>query len=318
MILESAITYVETVEANAIKPLRERSILPAKMSQSSATVEGSDRSYYWMGKLHVHKYEGFRRTSAFPKKDVSTFRVMVLGDSLTYGYGIAEEDTYSNLIQNALSKQRDVEVINLGVSGYQSEDVFRILQKYLPIIEPDLILYGVCLNDFLPSGTGEYSHSTAYEIPFPFKEVFIYRTRAGKLLTEKYNKLLINMGLRLDFFDDILRDFRNYRTRFAYDVKAMNRFAQSKGYPPIMGMVLHQFPCIECPGFKIAKFAERYMEEGGMTLVKADYIERYAGSGIQLHVNQWEGHPNEKANEIFAEKFLDAIIKSPQLQDFDL
>ena len=41
-------------------------------------------------------------------------RVLALGDSFTWGYGVEEDETYCRLLSQSL----DVEVLNLGVSGY--------------------------------------------------------------------------------------------------------------------------------------------------------------------------------------------------------
>jgi lysophospholipase L1-like esterase len=314
--IESLLKYIEsginTFLNNKTQPtIANTLVMPKELQDKEVEIEGSDRSYYWQGKLHVHKYEGFRRSLPFPEKTKDTLRIMVVGDSLTYRYGINKQDTYSSLIQKTLSEKYYVEVLNLGVSGYQSEDVYKLIKKYLPMLQPDLILYGMCLNDFLPSGIGEYQNNQAYKVPFPLKDMFIKRTRAGKFLVDRYNRLLINLKLRDDFFSDILKDFKNYQTRFKKDMHVMNQFVKSKGLPPIIGMVIHQYPCDNCEGYQIAKVAEKYMRDAELTAISTDYIEELAGRDIQLHVNKWEGHPNEKANQIFAEKFLQEILKLP-------
>lgn len=319
---ESLLKFLESREHYVLSK-EERSnfvhtiIMPMELQRNYVHVEGSDLSYYWQGHLHVHKYGDFRRASPFPEKLPGTLRIMVVGDSLTYGYGIAEQDTYPALLQKALSELYHVEVLNLGRSGSQSEDIHIIIKKYLPILHPDLIVYGICLNDFLPLGIPEYENNLAYQIPFPLKEMFLKRTRTARFLADRYNKLLMILKLRDDFMSDILKDFNNYRTRFANDLQAMNQFVKVSGLPAIVAMVLNQFPCVNCPGYQITKFAERYMLEAGMTVITADYIEEWADKGVQLHVNQWEGHPNEKANQIFAEKFLQEILRLPSLISYE-
>src|SRR6476469_9813367 len=45
-------------------------------------------------------------------------RIVVLGDSLTAGLGIAKDDAYPALLQQRLNEERlDYEVVNAGVSG---------------------------------------------------------------------------------------------------------------------------------------------------------------------------------------------------------
>ena len=47
-----------------------------------------------------------------------------------------------------------IEFLNVGVECAQSEDRLRIINKYLPILNPNLVIYGVCINDFLPWAVG--------------------------------------------------------------------------------------------------------------------------------------------------------------------
>ena len=75
---------------------------------------------------------------------------MVVGDSLTYGAGIEIEDTFVALLNRWLSPDYRVEVLNLGLAGGQSEDILKVIKKFQAPLSPDLIIYAVCLNDFLP------------------------------------------------------------------------------------------------------------------------------------------------------------------------
>ncbi len=70
---------------------------------------------------------------------------------MTYGNGIAEDWTYSRLLGRALQASYDAEVISLGRSGYQSGDILNVTETFISQVFPDLLVYAVSLNDFLPS-----------------------------------------------------------------------------------------------------------------------------------------------------------------------
>lgn len=289
--------------------------MPAEWERRPAEVEGTKHAYYWHNVLHVHNREGMRIVGDFPPKRAGTFRIIVLGDSLTYGYGIAEEDTYPRVLEKLLSEAFRVEVLNLGVSPAQSPDIYRILRRKLPDLRPELVVYGVCLNDFLPYGVDQYESNRAYPVPLPYKDHFIAKTLTGKLLEKQYDALLMRWGLRADFFTDILKDFDGYQTRFAKDVKAMNAFEQAHGLPPVVAMVLEQYPDTKGKGFEVALAAERHMREAGMRVIPADYIRLNDGRR-DWFVSRWEGHPNEKANRAFAEQFAKVLRDLPELQPY--
>lgn len=265
------------------------------------------RDYYWQGVFHNYNEQGFRGGD-LPTDGVhpGRFRIVVLGDSLTYGYGVAEEATYPAVIRRTLGGAYGTEVLNLGSSGAQSEDILEIARQYVPRLHPDLVLYGHCPNDFLPSGVGEY---TRYSLPVPsrLKEMLTRRTLSGSLADAGYSQLLIRLGLRDDFFSDILKDFRSYDTRFARDVGTLNALVSDETGLPVVSMVLNQYPS-NSKGRMVSRLAEARMREAGMLVVPAEpYMDRYAASGAQLHVNRWEGHPNELAHSLFAEQFVRAI-----------
>jgi len=229
---------------------------------------------------------------------------MVVGDSMTYGYGVAEQDTYPRVIERSLRDVAPVEVLNLGVGGDQSEDILDVVRRFTPRLEPDLVVYGACLNDFLPAGVGQYeTRPFPFPLPHRLKKLLVRKTRVGKFFHDGYDHLLMTIGARPDFFDDILQDFDGYQTRFAADVRAMNDYVVSRGLPPIVAMVLHQYPEAGSRGNRVAFAAERYLVEAGMDVIGArDYFARY--DGVLMHVSPWEGHPNEEAHRIYAEQFL--------------
>src|SRR5918994_2196311 len=78
----------------------------------------------------------FLRPTPLPPRDPTKLRIVVLGDSLTYGYGIEEDWTYARILERKLKDKREVEVINLGVSGHQSEDIARLLEKFYEQLQP--------------------------------------------------------------------------------------------------------------------------------------------------------------------------------------
>jgi len=155
--------------------------MPQEWGMREVHVPGAAKAYYWQGALHVEDENGFRRSTPLPSKDPNTFRVMVVGDSLTFGLGLQENDTFVALLNNWMAKDYRIEFLNLGVVRYQSEDVLRTIKTFLPQLHPGLVIYAVCLNDFAPSGKGEYHDDDLYQFPLPgrIKRFLIAHTRAG-------------------------------------------------------------------------------------------------------------------------------------------
>jgi lysophospholipase L1-like esterase len=296
-------TERDQIPAEVVAKAQRRRPNPVSMPEEwkliDTEVPGAQRAYYWHGSLHVLNRDGFRRSAPFPEKRAGVYRVMVVGDSITYGYGLAEEDTYVALLSAWIGRDYKIEFINLGVSGYQSEDILNVIKRFLPELKPDLVIYGVCHNDFLPSGRGQYE--VLYEFPLPdgVKRFFIKHTRIGALIDEGYDAMLRSFRLRRDFFDDILRDFEGYQKRFQRDVVEMNSLIREAGLPAIIGLVVDQYPDNGGRGYRITRAAETFLREAGAEVIALEeYYRRFHGK--VMAVSQWEGHPDEVANYIWA------------------
>ena len=101
---------------------------------------------------HIHiNSDGFRDYEYTKEKKKNMFRVIILGDSFTFGSGLELNETYSKILEkrlNFLIKNR-YEVLNFGVPGYAlSNEVEQLRVKALNY-SPDLIIIGITLaNDF--------------------------------------------------------------------------------------------------------------------------------------------------------------------------
>jgi lysophospholipase L1-like esterase len=71
------------------------------------------------------------------------FRILAIGDSVTYGLGREYNETYPYYVGEKLGqKGYDVEVINLGVSGYNFRDYVEVLRSRVNELDPDLVIIG--------------------------------------------------------------------------------------------------------------------------------------------------------------------------------
>jgi lysophospholipase L1-like esterase len=92
---------------------------------------------------------GFRDVDHSLRKAKGTFRILVLGDSISIGLYIKKySETFPFLLEkNLLDKSKEVEVINMGVVGYNTlQEVEMLKERGLPF-KPDLVLISYCLND---------------------------------------------------------------------------------------------------------------------------------------------------------------------------
>jgi len=97
---------------------------------------------------------GFRDRE-FGARRGADHRVLALGDSFTYGWGVALADTWVKVLeQNLRGRGLSVEVANLGVPGADPNKYAEIAARAVPALEPDLVIVGVLQGDDLAQMSG--------------------------------------------------------------------------------------------------------------------------------------------------------------------
>lgn len=94
---------------------------------------------------------GMRGPEVSIKKSDRTKRLLLIGDSVLFGYGVAVEDGIASGVQQLLNaddvQQVRWQVLNAACSGYCATQQALTLPLYHPLFDADLIVLGFCVND---------------------------------------------------------------------------------------------------------------------------------------------------------------------------
>jgi hypothetical protein len=89
-------------------------------------------------------------------------RVLMVGDSIAFGYGVADEQTFA-----ALLEARGYEVVNLAVPGYGTDQSLLRLAREGMAYSPDVVLLHFCLNnDFVDNASRTYFYDALHPKPY--------------------------------------------------------------------------------------------------------------------------------------------------------
>jgi hypothetical protein len=94
--------------------------------------------------------EGLRAPRSFARpKPAGTWRLVLLGDSQTFGHGVAYEHTFGAIVERELAKRttHTVEVINTGVDGYNTAMEAEHFARYGVTYQPDCVAILFIGND---------------------------------------------------------------------------------------------------------------------------------------------------------------------------
>lgn len=97
--------------------------------------------------IHTNS-DGFRG-GEIEAKGLDTFRILVLGDSIAWGYGVEFEASFPRQLEKILNENLDTdfEVINAAVPGYGTDQELDLLKKFGLDCQPDLIIVGMFVEN---------------------------------------------------------------------------------------------------------------------------------------------------------------------------
>jgi lysophospholipase L1-like esterase len=118
--------------------------------------------------VHINRF-GFRGEDWPEKPAPGTFRIAVLGDSMTDSSNLMEPDSLTAKVQAHLTTcpkyaARRVEVLNFGVSGYTTSQQYLQLQHRVAAFSPDMVLLAYSAASDVP----ENSRSLGPPLPRPY------------------------------------------------------------------------------------------------------------------------------------------------------
>jgi lysophospholipase L1-like esterase len=91
--------------------------------------------------------QGFRDDLYPQAKPPQTFRVLLLGDSVAFGFKTSMRATFAKQLETRLRRLGPAEVLNFGVGGYNPYNEAALLADLGERYQPDLVLVQFCIND---------------------------------------------------------------------------------------------------------------------------------------------------------------------------
>lgn len=95
--------------------------------------------------------KGFRGKEFSEIKKENIIRILIIGDSFSFGWSVNLEDSWPYLLERELNKikNKKFEIFNLSVPGNTPGDYSELAKKYISLYKPDYVIVGIVEgNDF--------------------------------------------------------------------------------------------------------------------------------------------------------------------------
>jgi lysophospholipase L1-like esterase len=270
----------------------------------------------------VNNSQGFREKEFLVPKPAGTFRVMVLGDSLTWGAGLSVSERYTDRLAYLIAKSdsdQAVEVLNFGMPGGPTVAEHRHLKKLQADVDPDLIIVGFCINDPQPRGENFSVERSKlhplYEAIAKLRHLGLQKTYA--FIISGIDNTLISLGMLPTWQDALNRIYQPDTFEwqaFENALAGIKEISDQRGLPQPVFITLTQGIA---GGFTQHQHIEDWFSKAataatakGFVVVdpKPRFVREMEMS--ELAVNPFDGHPSAKANVIYAEALLKPVLQA--------
>lgn len=136
--------------------------LPVELADENSRFFEYDETLGWKGKAFASgtyrglgyafsvrlNSQGLREREVPFEKTKDTLRIMILGDSQTWGLGVESEERFSEVLERLLRETgRNVEVLNFGMTGYGTDQELLLFRRLGVQYHPDIVIVGFYWND---------------------------------------------------------------------------------------------------------------------------------------------------------------------------
>lgn len=251
-------------------------------------------------------------------KPPGVFRVLVLGDSFTYGQAMQRDDAFPARLERLLQMNNppsSVEVINWGIKGYSTTQEFELLKRGYAKIKPDLVILQITLND--------------PELK-PYRVTHRYLDKHGRVvLTSPIFKHWKSLGFVVERImnSKTQRDYVRYYADLFTNPASWNPFSEALGSfrsftreskVPLFAVV---FPLFSHPLDRSYPFQLQHQKvHAELERREIPYLDLFRSfeniPHERLHVIPGiDSHPNEIAHRIAADALMERLFESKLLPE---
>ncbi len=248
--------------------------------------------------------QGLRDNEYSLAKPPGVYRILMLGDSTTFGWGVPLNETTAKILERELNAVHvpgveRFEVINAGVGNYDTVQEVTYYQTRGRDFHPDLVVLGYFINDAEP-------------VPVENKFFLIGHSYLVAYVTNRFDGVLRRLGTRPDWKTYYASLYNDDRPGFQACKAALVDLAEAtrRDHAKLLVALIPELHQINDDYPFTAAHQKIKDVVAAQNVPVIDLIDglRNHGPEITLWVTPLDDHPNGKANTLIAAQLRDAIL----------
>ena len=182
--------------------------------------------------------DGLRAPFHPEAKAEGVYRVLILGCSTTFGWGVQDEESYPAVVERILRERgvSSVEILNGGQPGYTSFQGLWFYENVGRRYDADLVLFGFVVQDARRAAYSDRSQALLQADARFLKQKLLYRSRSYRALKEAIDRRRIASKERPDGGDQGV--YRVPPEDYVANIRALKAMVDEDGG----GLFLFGFP----------------------------------------------------------------------------
>ncbi len=229
------------------------------------------------------------------------YRIMILGDSITFGWGVDFNYTFPKILERLLRENnKNTEVINTGVGNYNSEmEVNAFFEKGIKY-GPDMIVLAYYIND------AEITHKNPGAIAYILQKSYTYSFFSDKLINLKIN--LLKQNQFKNFYSALYEEDFEGRIRAAKAISLLAEYAKKNNIPLYIVIIPEMHSFEPYPFQEVTDFVMQTASDNNVTAI--DILPYFKGNSPEsLWVSSEDAHPNALGQIIIAKGIYQNLFK---------
>lgn len=317
----------------AKKVLVDDKILSSKFYVSGFNgLDKKTNTRYTWGNEIINNSFGFREKEFKIPKPNNTYRIMIVGDSFTWGAGLPINKRYAQLIEDGLNRDNtskfNFETIVFSFGGGMIDHYENLIKKYTEKIGADLVVIGIMYNDTNKKGWKDEGSRDKYlsvykKIKFIIDKIILVKSETFEIFfnEKKIMNLFENLNLVADPFEanyisgykDNSVNWINFNNQLNEIYKFVLKKTNTKPYiilltPALSSIDMSRFEDTNNTYLIVKKMFNKIessaKEIGFKTIDTLPEFKKNLNNQY-LALNIHDAHPNEIANKAYADLFIE-------------